>query len=155
MALSLPEESVHQDVSPDTREGRGEAVRVITFGTFDLFHIGHLNILKRAKSLGDYLVVGVSSDELTWRKKGVRPVFPLVERLALVAGTRYVDEVFVEESLEQKGLYIRRYRADTLVMGNDWAGKFDQFASLCEVVYLPRTPVISSSDIRSQLRQAS
>jgi len=155
MALLLPEKSERHDASPDTREGRGQHVRVITFGTFDLFHIGHLNILKRAKALGDCLIVGVSSDELNWRKKGVRPVFPLAERLALVAGTRFVDEVFVEESLELKGLYIRRHQADTLVMGDDWAGKFDHFSPQCEVVYLPRTPVISSSDIRSQLREAS
>jgi len=155
MALLLPDEPTRQDGSSVSREGRGQAVRIITFGTFDLFHVGHLNILKRAKALGDHLIVGVSSDELTWRKKGVRPVFPLAERLALVAGTRFVDEVFVEESLEMKGLYIRRFHADTLVMGDDWAGKFDHFSPQCQVVYLPRTPVISSSDIRSQLRAAS
>lgn len=129
--------------------------RIVTFGTFDLFHIGHLNILRRARELGDCLVVGVSSDELTWKKKGRLPVFPLAERLALVAATRFVDDVFVEESLELKGHYLTLHRADTLVMGDDWAGKFDDLSSLCRVVYLPRTPLISSSNIRLQLRDAS
>ena len=122
--------------------------RVITFGTFDLFHIGHLNILKRAAALGDQLVVGVSSDELNIAKKSLAPVYPLQHRLDIVGAIRYVDEVFVEESLAKKREYIKQYRADVLVMGDDWVGKFDEFKDVCEVIYLPRTPVISSSQIK-------
>jgi glycerol-3-phosphate cytidylyltransferase len=121
---------------------------VITFGTFDLFHIGHLNILRRARMLGDRLVVGVSTDSLNHRKKGFHPVFAEEERMSIVASLRYVDEVFAEESLEQKADYIRRYNAKVLVMGDDWAGRFDQFRELCEVVYLPRTDGISTTDIK-------
>ena len=91
-------------------------VRVITFGTFDLFHIGHLNLIRRARALGDCLIVGVSSDELNRRKKGKRPAIAQDDRMAIVAGIRYVDDVFVEESLELKGDYIQQHRADILVM---------------------------------------
>jgi glycerol-3-phosphate cytidylyltransferase len=130
----------------------GGGVRVITFGTFDLFHLGHVNIFRRAKALGDWLTVGVSSDELNERKKGRRPVFSLAERMAIVADSRFVDEVFVERALELKGGYIRAYHADILVMGDDWQGKFDEFGSICRVVYLPRTPEISSTQIISSVR---
>ncbi|MBO1076598.1 adenylyltransferase/cytidyltransferase family protein [Roseomonas marmotae] len=121
---------------------------VITFGTFDLFHIGHLNIIRRARDLGDRLVVGVSTDELNFRKKGIYPVFPEAERFAIVAGLRYVDEVFAEESLDLKAHYIRTHGAQVLVMGDDWAGRFDQFRELCEVVYLPRTEGVSTTEIK-------
>jgi len=130
-------------------------VRVITFGTFDLFHIGHLNLIRRARALGDCLIVGISSDDLNRRKKGRTPVIAQDDRIAIVAGIRYVDEVFVEESLELKGDYIRQHRADILVMGDDWRGRFDHYDSLCEVVYLSRTPEVSSSGIVSTLRAAS
>ena len=128
---------------------------MITFGTFDLFHLGHVNILRRAKALGDWLVVGVSSDELNARKKGHRPYFGIDERLAIVGDSRSVDEVFVEDALELKGDYIQQYGAHVLVMGDDWAGRFDQFASLCDVVYLPRTPEISSTQIITVVRAGS
>jgi glycerol-3-phosphate cytidylyltransferase len=121
--------------------------RVITFGTFDVLHIGHINILERAKALGDYLIVGVSSDELNAGKKGRDPVYPLDQRLAMVRALKCVDEVFVEESLELKGAYIDTHRADVLVMGDDWKGRFDEFRSRCRVVYLPRTPSISTSAV--------
>lgn len=121
--------------------------RVITFGTFDVFHIGHVNILERARALGDYLIVGVSSDALNERKKGRRPVYPEDQRLRIVAALRCVDEVFLEESLEQKGEYIRKYRAHLLVMGNDWAGRFDEMKQYCEVMYLERTPSISTTEV--------
>ena len=133
----------------------GELPRVITFGTFDLFHIGHLNLIRRARALGDCLIVGVSSDELNRRKKGKRPAIAQDDRMAIVAGIRYVDDVFVEESLELKGDYIQQHRADILVMGDDWQGRFDHYRSLCRVVYLPRTPEVSSSGIVSTLRAAS
>lgn len=118
---------------------------VITFGTFDVFHIGHLRVIERAAALGDRLVVGVSADALNLRKKGREPVFSERERLAIVAALKPVDEVFLEESLELKRDYIERYAADVLVMGDDWAGRFDDLGDICEVVYLPRTPAISTT----------
>ena len=113
---------------------------VLTFGTFDVFHVGHLRVIERAAQYGDRLVVGVSSDALNMSKKGREPVFSQGERLAIVAALKAVDEVFVEESLELKRHYIEQFAADVLVMGDDWAGKFDEFEDICEVVYLPRTP---------------
>ncbi|MGH3509234.1 MAG: adenylyltransferase/cytidyltransferase family protein [Nocardioidaceae bacterium] len=118
---------------------------VITFGTFDVFHVGHLRVIERAASLGDRLVVGVSADALNVRKKGRAPVFSEHERMEIVAALRAVDTVFLEESLEQKRDYIVEHGADVLVMGDDWAGKFDEFEELCKVVYLPRTPAISTT----------
>lgn len=127
--------------------------RVITFGTFDVFHIGHLRILERARALGDYLIVGISTDALNINKKGRAPVFPEDERLQLVKALRCVDEAFLEESLELKRDYIRQYRADVLVMGDDWAGRFDEFRDVCEVVYLPRTPSISTTAVIERVRR--
>ncbi len=118
---------------------------VITFGTFDVFHVGHLRVIERAASLGDRLVVGVSADALNLAKKGREPVFTQAERLAIVAALRAVDEVFIEESLELKRHYLQEYAADVLVMGDDWEGRFDEFRDVCEVVYLPRTPAISTT----------
>ncbi len=118
---------------------------VMTFGTFDVFHVGHLRVLERAAALGDRLVVGVSADALNERKKGRLPVFSQAERLAIVAALKPVDEVFVEESLEAKRDYLVEHGADVLVMGDDWAGKFDEFEDICEVVYLSRTPAISTT----------
>ena len=97
--------------------------KIITFGTFDLFHIGHLNILKRAKEQGDYLIVGISSDELN-KKKGKMSVISLKDRMEIVKSITYVDEVFIEDSLELKDQYIKDYGADVLVMGDDWKDKF-------------------------------
>jgi choline-phosphate cytidylyltransferase len=118
---------------------------VITFGTFDVFHVGHLRVLERAAAFGDRLVVGVSADALNLRKKDRLPVFSEAERLEIVAALKCVDEVFVEESLEQKRDYILQFGADVLVMGDDWAGKFDEFGDICRVEYLPRTPAISTT----------
>ena len=127
--------------------------RVITFGTFDVFHIGHVNILERAKELGDYLIVGVSSDALNIAKKGRPPVYGEADRLAIIASLHCVNQVFLEESLELKGEYIKKYKADVLVMGDDWAGRFDNFRSLCEVVYFPRTEGISTSSIIQMVKE--
>jgi len=121
--------------------------RVITFGTFDLFHIGHLNILERAKAQGDYLIVGVSSDQLNYDKKQKYPVCSQEHRMRIILSLKCVDEVFLEESLELKGEYIKNKSADVLVMGDDWKGKFDNFKSLCEVNYLDRTPSISTTEL--------
>lgn len=121
--------------------------RVITFGTFDVFHVGHLRILERAKALGNYLVVGVSTDELNISKKGRAPVFDQEQRIEIIKALKCVDEVFFEESLSLKGSYIEEKHADILVMGDDWKGKFDEFKELCKVVYLSRTPAISTTEV--------
>jgi choline-phosphate cytidylyltransferase len=118
---------------------------VVTFGTFDVFHVGHLRVIERAAALGDRLVVGVSADALNIQKKGRAPVFSEAERMAIVAALKPVDAVFREDSLEQKRDYLIEHHADVLVMGDDWAGKFDEFKDICEVVYLERTPAISTT----------
>lgn len=122
-------------------------MRVITFGTFDILHYGHIRILERSREMGDTLIVGVSSDELNFRKKGRQPVYSEFERKSILKSLRCVDEVFLEESLELKRQYILDHKADMLVMGDDWAGKFDEFKDICDVVYLPRTPSISTTSI--------
>ena len=124
---------------------------VITFGTFDVFHVGHVRVLNRSAALGDRLVVGVSSDKLNFAKKGRNPVFRQDERLEIVANVKAVDEVFIEESLEQKREYVLEYQADILVMGDDWRGKFDHLNDICRVVYLPRTPSVSTTAIIEQI----
>jgi glycerol-3-phosphate cytidylyltransferase len=118
---------------------------VITFGTFDVLHVGHIRVLERARALGDRLVVGVSADALNVSKKGRDSVFTQDERLEIVGSLRVVDEVFVEESLELKRDYVTKYGADVLAMGNDWEGKFDHLSDICEVVYFPRTPSVSTT----------
>lgn len=120
---------------------------VITFGTFDVFHSGHVNILRRSREMGDRLVVGISSDQLNFSKKGRNPVYPLRSRMNILHAIRYVDQVFVEESLDLKREYILEHQADILVMGDDWAGRFEEFRDICEVKYLPRTPSISTTEI--------
>ena len=126
----------------------------ITFGTFDVFHYGHLRILERARELCDRLVAGVSSDALNLSKKGRSPWYPFEERARIVGALKCVDEVFREESLERKADYIRRYGAEVLVMGDDWAGRFDWVIPLtgCEVIYLPRTPAISTTATIERIR---
>jgi len=120
---------------------------VVTFGTFDVFHIGHVNILERAKELGDYLIVGISSDALNFSKKKRYPVYKQWDRVKIINALHCVDEVFVEESLELKRKYLLKFNADILVMGDDWKGRFDEFSDICEVVYLPRTQDISTTEI--------
>jgi len=122
-------------------------MRVITFGTYDIFHVGHVNILERAKLHGAHLIVGVSSDQLNISKKGRPPVYSEQDRQHIIRSMRCVDEVFSEESLELKAEYIKYYNADILVMGDDWQGKFDHLKDICQVIYLPRTPSISTTEI--------
>lgn len=126
---------------------------IITFGTFDVFHVGHLRILERARALGDRLIVGVSSDALNVSKKGRAPVFPEDERMRLLAALRCVDSVFLEESLERKREYLLAHKAGVLVMGDDWAGKFDVFSDICRVVYFDRTPSISTTTVIEKIRR--
>ena len=125
---------------------------IITFGTFDLLHIGHVNIIKRAAELGDKLIVGVSSDKLNYSKKKKYPVYSQSDRIEIVKAIKGVDEVFVEESLELKKEYILQFKADILVMGNDWEGKFDFCKDVCEVVYLPRTENISTTETKRKIK---
>lgn len=125
---------------------------VLTFGTFDVLHVGHLRILERAARLGDRLIVGVSSDALNLAKKGRPPVFPQDERLQLVSAIRYVHSVFLEESLDLKREYLLRHKAGVLAMGDDWKGRFDEFADICRVVYFERTPAISTTAVIEKIR---
>ncbi len=126
--------------------------RVITYGTFDLLHYGHINLLRRAKALGDYLIVVISSDEFNWNEKHKKCYFTYEQRKALVEAIRYVDLVIPEESWSQKRSDMHEYHIDTFVMGDDWKGKFDFLKEEgVEVVYLPRTPEISSSQIKKDL----
>jgi glycerol-3-phosphate cytidylyltransferase len=126
--------------------------RVITFGSFDVFHVGHLLLLERARELGSHLIVGVSTDALNREKKGRDPIYPFVERQRIVAALRVVDETFAEESLELKRHYIVTMQADVLVMGDDWRGKFDMYNDVCRVEYLPRTPAISTTAIIERIK---
>ena len=130
--------------------------RVITYGTFDLLHYGHINLLRRAKALGDYLIVVISSDEFNWNEKHKKCYFTYEQRKALVEAIRYVDLVIPEESWAQKRTDMHEYHIDTFVMGDDWKGKFDFLKEEgVEVVYLPRTPEISSSQIKKDLYDAN
>lgn len=125
--------------------------RVITYGTFDLLHYGHINLLRRAKALGDYLIVVLSSDEFNWNEKHKKCYFTYEERRQLIEAIRYVDLVIPENNWEQKVNDVREYHIDTFVMGNDWEGKFDFLKAYCEVVYLSRTPEISTTQIKNDL----
>ena len=136
--------------------GNQKMKRVITYGTFDLLHYGHINLLRRAKALGDYLIVVISSDEFNWREKHKKCYFTYEQRKALVEAIRYVDLVIPEESWSQKRTDMHEYHVDTFVMGDDWKGKFDFLKEEgVEVVYLPRTPEISSSQIKNDLYNTS
>ncbi|ELR1169431.1 adenylyltransferase/cytidyltransferase family protein [Campylobacter jejuni] len=125
---------------------------VITFGTFDLFHYGHLRILERAASLGDKLIVGVSSDSLNFAKKHRYPIYNEQERLNIISSLKCVSCVFLEEALELKRDYLLKYQANILVMGDDWKGKFDCFNDICDVIYFERTPSISTTEIIERIK---
>ncbi len=127
--------------------------KVITYGTFDLLHYGHLELLRRAKELGDYLIVAVSTDEFN-AGKGKQSYFAYEKRVEMLSAIRYVDEVIPENTWQQKNEDIKHYNVSTFVMGNDWTGKFDELKEFCEVIYLERTPDISSTELR-KLRQTN
>lgn len=124
---------------------------VITYGTFDLFHVGHVRLLQRARMLGDRLVVGLSSDGFN-RKKGKSSFFSFEDRKEILLSCRFVDHVFSEDSWEQKESDIIKHNASIFVMGDDWTGKFDYLNQICDVVYLSRTETVSTSYIKSSLR---
>ena len=129
--------------------------RVITYGTFDLFHVGHLRLLQRARALAGAdgaLVVAVSSDRFNWEKKHRRCVVPDFQRMEIVRALRCVDKVIAEESWDQKRHDVVKLGIDLFVMGDDWKGKFDFLSDLCEVVYLARTPNISSTELKAEIR---
>lgn len=124
---------------------------VLTYGTFDVLHAGHIRLLARARALGDRLIVGLSTDEFN-ALKHKSSLLDFDNRRVVLEAVRYVDEVFPEGNWEQKLSDVRRYKVDVFVMGDDWEGKFDFLKSECEVVYLPRTERISSTLIRDELR---
>ena len=126
--------------------------KVITYGTFDLFHVGHLNLLKRARALGDYLVVAVSSDEFN-ALKGKKAYHSLEDRVAILEAIGFVDEVIVEDGWDQKASDVQNHEIDVFVMGYNWQGHFDYLNELCEVIYLPRTEGISTTKIKNDLKE--
>lgn len=125
--------------------------RVITYGTFDLLHYGHINLLRRAKQQGDYLIVALSTDEFNWNEKHKKCYFTYEERKRLLEAIRYVDLVIPEERWEQKEEDVKEYHVNTFVIGDDWKGKFDFLKKYCDVVYLARTPEISTTQIKKDL----
>lgn len=127
--------------------------RVITYGTFDLLHYGHINLLRRAKQYGDYLIVALSTDDFNWNQKRKKCYFSFDKRKALLEAIRYVDLVIPEESWDQKVTDVREYHIDTFVMGDDWKGEFDFLKNEgVDVVYLPRTPEDSTTQIKRDLK---
>lgn len=126
--------------------------KIITYGTFDLLHYGHVRLLKRAKELGDYLIVGVSTDEFNELKKHKQSYNDYAERKYILEAIKYVDEVIPEEDWDQKIKDIQKFDIDTFVMGDDWKNEFDFLKKYCNVVYLSRTPGISTSKIKEDLK---
>ena len=129
-----------------------EVKKALSFGTFDIFHQGHLKILERAAQHADELYVGISSDELNLKKKGRKPIYTEIERSEIVSALSFVTGVFIEESLELKREYLLEHKADLLIMGCDWTGKFDEFNDICEVIYLDRTPDISTTQLIEKIK---
>lgn len=126
---------------------------ILTFGTFDIFHYGHLRILERASKYGSNLIVGVSSDKLNFNKKKRNSIYTQKERMHIISSLHFVNNIFLEESLEFKRKYILKYKADCLIMGCDWTGKFDEFKNICKVIYLPRTPDISTTELINKIKK--
>ena len=126
--------------------------RVITYGTYDLLHWGHIRLLKRAKALGDYLIVALSTDEFN-TQKGKKAYHPYSERKKMLEAIRYVDLVIPENDWEQKKEDILTLKVDKFVMGDDWKGEFDDLKQYCEIIYLPRTDGISTTKIRKDLEK--
>ena len=127
---------------------------ILTYGTFDLFHVGHLRLLQRLKSLGDELIVGVSTDEFN-ALKGKKTIIPFDQRAEIINGIKCVDKVIPESTWAQKRSDIKELNASIFAMGHDWEGKFDELKDICQVVYLPRTNGISSTELKEKLKQIS
>lgn len=128
---------------------------ILTYGTFDLLHIGHINLLKRARNLGDRLIVALSTDEFNWKEKGKTCSNSYEDRKIILESLRFVDLVIPEESWEQKKTDVVTYGVDVFVIGDDWEGHFDFLKDQCEVVYLPRTANVSTTDIKNQILTAT
>lgn len=128
--------------------------KVLTYGTFDLLHTGHINILRRAKEYGDYLVVAISTDEFN-ALKGKKAYYSFEQRKAILEAIRYVDEVIPEHNWEQKVEDVKKHAIDVFVMGDDWEGDFDFLKDQCEVIYLPRTAGISTTQIKKDLNRTN
>lgn len=126
--------------------------KVITYGTFDLLHTGHINILKQAKEMGDYLIVAISTDEFN-ECKNKKAYYSYKERKAILESVRYVDKVIPEKNWDQKIDDIKNFDINLFVMGEDWEGKFDYLMEFCEVIYLPRTQGISTTKIKKDLNE--
>tara|TARA_B100001123_G_C15207047_1_gene985697 strand:+ start:522 stop:926 length:405 start_codon:yes stop_codon:yes gene_type:complete len=127
-------------------------MKVMTCGTFDLFHIGHLNMIKKCLEYGDELFVGISTDNFNFRKKKRFPIVNQNERLEIIKNIKGVTECFFEESLELKREYIKKFNADIFIIGDDWRGKFDYLNEICQVIYLPRTENISTTEIIDKIQ---
>jgi len=125
--------------------------RVITYGTFDLLHYGHINLLRRARELGNYLIVALSEDTFNKKEKRKETYFSYDERRQHLEAIRYVDLVIPEKSWDQKAHDIQLYQVDIFCMGDDWEGKFDYLREYCKVKYFKRTPEVSTSQIKSDL----
>lgn len=128
--------------------------RVITYGTFDLLHRGHINILRRAKELGDHLTVAISTDEFN-DIKGKRAYYPYEDRKMILEAIKYVDLVIPEKTWEQKAKDVKEHQIDVFVMGDDWEGKFDYLSDYCDIIYLSRTEGISTTKIKTDLWEAN
>ena len=132
-------------------------MKIITFGTFDLLHIGHINILERCKNFenkeDNELIVGISSDNFSYKKKQRYPIYNENQRKKILESLRFVDKVFIEESFEKKREYILENNADVFIMGDDWKDKFNEFNDICKVIYLPRTPSISTTKLVEIIKQ--
>lgn len=127
---------------------------ILTYGTFDLFHIGHLNILRRLKAMGDMLIVGVSTDEFNLQK-GKKTAIPFQERIEIVENIKYVDIVIPETTWDQKKSDIREYNVSIFAIGDDWTGKFDYLKKYCQVIYIPRTEGISTTQLKNKLKTSN
>ncbi len=123
---------------------------IITYGTFDMFHIGHLKLLQRLKSLGDELIVAISTDEFN-KGKGKKVMIPYAQRAEIIENIKCVDKVIPEKNWDQKIIDIQKYNVDIFAMGDDWKGKFDFLTEYCEVVYLERTKDISTTQLKKSL----
>lgn len=142
----LPRQAAAAALTPACRSGSV----ALTYGTYDLFHIGHVRLFERIKQRFDHLIVAVSTDEFN-AIKGKQSVVPFADRVAMVSACRWVDEVIAERDWEQKRLDIVAHGADAVVMGSDWEGRFDHLKPLCEVVYLPRTEGVSSTELKADV----